>query len=117
MAEERPKRRRSPARSPEAAERRCILSAYELAQQQLDDGSASPSVITHFLKMGTERARLEREKLAKETELLQTKTIAIQESKNMQEMFSNAINAMKRYHYSGGSDDEEGGGNDNEDWD
>lgn len=111
MAEERPKRRRSPARSPEAAERRCILSAYELAQQQLDEGTASPSVITHFLKMGTERARLEREKLAKETELLQTKTIAIQESKNMEKMFSEAISAMKRYQ---GSPDED---DDYEDWD
>ena len=110
MADERPKRRRGPARSPEAAERRCILSAYELAQQQLDEGTASPSVITHFLKMGTERARLEREKLEKETELLQTKTIAIQESKNMERMFSEAISAMKRYQ--GASEDEE-----DDDWD
>lgn len=107
MAEERPRRRRSPARSPEEAERRCILSAYELAQSQLDEGTASPSVITHFLKMGTERARLEREKLAKETELLQTKTIAIQESKNMEKMFSDAISAMRDYQYQGRSEEEE----------
>lgn len=110
MAEERPKRRRS-ARSPEAAERQCIMSAYELAQQQLDEGTASPSVITHFLKMGTERARLEREKLAKETELLQTKTIAIQESKNMEKMFSDAITAMKSYQYQGNTEEED------DDWD
>ena len=60
--------------------------------------------------MGTERARLEREKLAKETELLQTKTIAIQESKNMEKMFSDAISAMKRYQYQGPEEDDE-------DWD
>jgi hypothetical protein len=110
MAEQRPRRRRPPAASPEEAEQRCILSAYELAQSQLDEGTASPSVITHFLKMGTERARLEREKLAKETELLQTKTIAIQESKNMEKMFSDAISAMKRYQYQGPEEDDE-------DWD
>lgn len=108
MAEERPRTRRRIARSPEMAERRCILSAYELAQQQLDEGTASPSVITHFLKMGTERARLEREKLAKETELLQTKTIAIQESKNMEKMFADAISAMKRYQGNPDDDDDDG---------
>ena len=70
MAERRSPRRRPPALTPEAAERRCIDAAYSLAQRQLDEGSASPSVITHFLKMGTARAQLEQEKLRKETELL-----------------------------------------------
>ncbi|MBR2246709.1 MAG: hypothetical protein IJ880_06775 [Bacilli bacterium] len=111
MAERRTTRRRPPALTPEAAERRCIESAYNLAQRQLDEGSASPSVITHFLKMGTARAQLEQEKLRKETELLQTKKIAIEETKNMEQLFSEAISAMKRYQ--GYSEEEE----DDEDWD
>lgn len=111
MAEKRAKRDRPPALTPEAAERRCIDAAYNLAQRQLDEGSASPSVITHFLKMGTARAQLEQEKLRKETELLQTKKIAIEETKNMEQMFGEAIAAMKRYQ--GYSEEED----DDEDWD
>ena len=111
MAERRVNRRRPPALTPEAAERRCIESAYSLAQRQLDEGSASPSVITHFLKMGTARAPLEQEKLRKETELLQTKKLAIEETQHMEQMFGEAIAAMKRYQ--GYSEEEE----DDEDWD
>jgi len=97
MADSRTKRRRPPAETPEAAERRCTMLAYNLAEKQLEDGNASPSVITHFLKLATERSKLEREKLSRETELLQTKNVAIQESKNMQELLSDAMNMMKQY--------------------
>lgn len=88
---------RPPALTPEVAEQRCIEAAYNLAQSQLDDGTASPSVITHFLKMGTERARLEREKLERETELLKTKTTAIQNAENTEKLYEEAIAAMKLY--------------------
>ena len=111
MAGKQAKQSRPPALTQEAVERRCMDSAYSLAQQQLDDGTASPSVIVHFLKMGTARAQLEQEKLRKETELLQTKKIAIEETKNMEQMFSEAIAAMKRYQ--GYSEEEE----DEDDWD
>lgn len=92
-----PKQNRPPALTPELAEQRCIESAYLLAQSQLDDGTASPSVITHFLKMGTERSRLEREKLEKETELLRTKNNAIQNAEAAEKRYAEAITAMKIY--------------------
>lgn len=107
MAESKVRRRRAPAESPEAAERRCTMLAYNLAEKQLEDGNASPSVITHFLKLATERSKLEREKLSRETELLQTKNVAIQESKNMQDMLSDAMNMMKHYQAAFGNDEEE----------
>lgn len=98
-------KRRLPAPTPEIAEQRCIDEAFALAEAQLKDGSASPSVITHFLKMGTERTKLEREKLARETELLQTKNFAIQNAEHTDALYAKAIEAMKRY--SGQIDDED----------
>jgi hypothetical protein len=92
-----PKQTRPPALTPELAEQRCIESAYILAQSQLDDGTASPSVITHFLKMGTERSRLEREKLERETELLRTKNTVIQNAEQAEKRYAEAIAAMKIY--------------------
>lgn len=111
MATKRESRRRPPALSPEAAERRCIESAYSLAQRQLDEGTASPSVITHFLKMGTARAQYETEKLAADTELTKAKRVSIQKSDELQEQLSEAMAAMKRYR---GHQDDEG---DEEDYD
>lgn len=107
MSTKRKLRVRPPAQSPEAAERRCIASAYELAQRQLDEGTASPSVITHFLKMGTARAQLERDKLAGETELLKTKNIAIQKDDELRDLMTNAMESMQRYRGHLGNDDED----------
>ena len=59
-----------PALSPEARENQMIALAVDLAEQQLIDGTASAQVITHFLKLGTTKAELEKEKIRKETELL-----------------------------------------------
>ena len=98
-------KRKLPAPTPEIAEQRCIESAFALARAQLDDGSASPSVIVHFLKMGTERARLEREKLEKETALLKTREYAIRNAEHTDELYSKAIQAMKVY--SGQLDEDE----------
>lgn len=97
--------KKMPAPTPEIAEQRCIDQAFALAEAQLRDGSASPSVITHFLKMGTERTRLEREKLEKETALLKTKESAIRNAEHTDELYARAIAAMKIC--SGHADDEE----------
>ena len=114
MAVKHESRRRPPALSPEAAERRCIESAYELAQRQLDEGTASPSVITHFLKMGTARAQYETEKLAADTELTKAKKVSIQKSDELQALMSEAMSSMQRYRGHRNEDEED---DDDEDWD
>lgn len=86
-----------PALTPEARENQLISLAVGLAEQQLLDGTASSQVITHYLKLGTLKEKLEREKLVKENELLQAKTEAIHSSKRVEELYENALNAMKNY--------------------
>lgn len=90
-------RRSRPALTPEAREQQLISRAVDLAEQQLMDGTASSQVITHFLKLGTEKAKLEREKLASEIELQRAKTEAIESAKRVEELYSNAITAMRCY--------------------
>lgn len=82
-----------------------IALAVDLAEKQLMEGTASSQVITHFLKLGSSKAELEREKLAMENELIKAKTESIQSQKKMEEVYLNALNAMKRY--SGHGDDDE----------
>lgn len=86
-----------PALTPDARENQMIALAVDLAEQQLRDGTASSQVITHFLKLGTSKERLEKEKLEKENELLKAKTESIKSQKDVQELYTNAINAMRTY--------------------
>lgn len=90
-------RKSRPALTPEARENQMVALAVNLAEQQLRDGTASSQVITHYLKLGTMKEKLEREKLEKENELLRAKTEAIQSAKRIEELYADAIKAMQRY--------------------
>jgi len=99
-----PKRRRPPARTPEARENQLVQAAVDLAEKQLSDGTASAQVITHFLKLATTKERLEKEKLVNENQLLKAKTEVLQSAKRIEELYANALNAMRSY---GGNKEEE----------
>ena len=57
--------------------------------------------------MGSYKARLEAEKLRKENELLVAKTEAIQSGKKIEELYSNAISAMRVYQGQEEEDDQD----------
>ena len=92
-----PKKTIRPALTPEARENQLISLAVDLAEKQLLEGTASSQVITHYLKLGTYKEKLEQEKLRKENELLEAKTDAIQSAKRVEELYANALNAMRTY--------------------
>lgn len=98
-------KKRRTAMTPEARENQMISYAMDLAEQQILDGTASSQVITHFLKLGTEKERLEREKLAKENELLKAKAHALESGEEMKAMYEEAIKAMRTYSGNGDPDD------------
>lgn len=99
------KRKMRPALTPEAREQQLIALAVDEAERQILAGTASSQIITHFLKLGSSRAELERAKLEHETKLLEAKTQAIESQKNVEELYSQAIAALKSYSPSGDEDD------------
>lgn len=96
-----------PALTPEARENQIIASAMDLAEKQILEGTASSQVITHFLKLGTVKEKLELEKLKKENQLLEAKTEALESQKRIEELYADAIKAMRTYSGHGDDDDEE----------
>lgn len=90
-------RRRKPATTPEAREQELAASAYDLAEEQIKAGTASSQVMTHFLKMGSTRERLEQERMRHEVELMEVKREAIQNQARTEELMVEALNAMKSY--------------------
>lgn len=89
--------KRPPATTPEGRENQMVALAHDLAEKQLADGNASSQVITHYLKLGSTRERLEREKLERENELLKAKVESIASGARVEEMYKNALNAMRSY--------------------
>ena len=94
-----------PALSPEARENQMISLAMDLAEQQLRDGTASSQLITEFVKRGSTKARLEKEILEEQVELTKAKTEALQSAKRMEELYENAITAMRNYAGQGDPDE------------
>lgn len=90
-------RGKPPARTPEGREEQLISLAINLAEKQLEEGTASAQVITHYLKLASTRERLEKEKLAHENELLKAKTESLKSMARVEELYSNAIDAMRTY--------------------
>lgn len=98
-------RPRRPAITPEARENQMIALAVDLAEKQLQEGTASSQVITHYLKLGSMREKLERERLEEENKLLRAKTKAIEDQKEMKEIYLDALKAMQRYSGNGDPDE------------
>lgn len=90
-------RKMRPALTPEARENQLVSLAVDLAEQQLRDGTASSQVITHYLKLGSTKERLEKEKLEEENKLLRAKTENLKSMKRVEELYTEALNAMRNY--------------------
>lgn len=85
------------ALTPEARENQMIYLATNLAEKQLREGTASSQVIVHYLKLATQKEKLEQEKLALEKELLAARTKEIESQARSEELYEKAISAMKKY--------------------
>jgi len=86
-----------PALTPEARENQLIALATNLAEKQLLDGTASSQVITHYLKLGSTNSRIEKEILLKQKDLIGAKTDAIHSARKNEELYAEALDAMRRY--------------------
>lgn len=89
--------RARPATTPEGQENQLISLAVELAEKQMREGTASSQVITHFLKLGSTREKLEQERLRGENILLKAKAEAMASSIRLEELVGEALRAMKSY--------------------
>lgn len=91
------KRRRRAATTEEGREAQLVNLATDLAERQLTEGTASSQVITHYLKLGSSREKLEQERLRSENDLLKSKVEALASAQRVEELYSRALNAMRSY--------------------
>lgn len=98
-------KRRPPAITVEAREEQLIALATNLAEKQLMEGTASSQVITHYLKLGSSKERLEKQLLAEQVKATEAKTEALKSAKRVEELYAGALKAMREY--SGNSDEQD----------
>lgn len=91
------KRRHPPALTPEARENQLIAAAIDLAEKQIREGTASAQVITHYLRLGSSKAKLENEKLRSEVDLLNAKIETLESQRNVERLYQEALDAMRSY--------------------
>ena len=98
-------RKQPPATTPEGREQQLIALAMEAAEKRIRNGTASAQELVHFIKAGSPNARLERQILEKQRELITAKTEAIQSQKRVEELYADALSAMRSYSGSPEGDD------------
>ena len=100
-----PRRRRPKATTPEAREAQMIALAFDAVEKRIHEGTASAMELVHLLRLGSTRNSLEEEELRKKNILLEARTDALESQKSVEELYSNALKAMRSYQ--GGPEDDE----------
>lgn len=92
-----PSPRRRPATTIESRENQMVALAFDLVEKRLLEGTATSQETTHFLKLGTTNAELERDKLKGEVAVLKARVESMASASRNEELFANAIEAMRNY--------------------
>lgn len=98
ISEQKPRRKSKINTSSDSREKVMIDLAMDAVEERIRSGKASASEYVHFLKLGTEQAKLEREKLRQENKLLEAKTLSIEQSAEMREIIDKAMEMFSIYH-------------------
>lgn len=91
------RKRRAPAQTPEARENQLIALAMDRVEERMLEGKASAQEYVYFLKLGSTKAQLELEKIKQENELIRAKKENLESAKKQEELYTQAIEAMRSY--------------------
>lgn len=92
-----PTRRQPPATTPEGREQQLVALAMEASEKRIRNGTASAQELVYLMKVGSPTAKLEKQILEQQKELLVAKTEAIHSQKRVEELYADALKAMRAY--------------------
>jgi hypothetical protein len=97
VPDDQPQIKSPPVTSDEAREQQLVSLALDLVEKRLREGTASSQETTHFLKLCSSTAKLEKKILEQQELLYAAKTSAIKSQANMEGVAAEAIKAMREY--------------------
>jgi DNA polymerase III delta prime subunit len=89
----------TPPLNDDSQENKLVALAFRQAQSQLETKSASSQVVTHFLKLGSRKAKIELENLKLQNQLLEEKILAERSGQELNNMLGAVLEALKSYSY------------------
>ena len=87
----------APAKTLEGRENQLINLAYDVVEAWLRNNEATSQETTHFLKLGSSQAVLEKKQLEARVELLQSQVEQLRSNARLEEKYDEAIAAMRSY--------------------
>lgn len=94
----------TPALSDESMENKLVALAMEQAQKQLEAGTASSQIITHFLRLGSMRAQVELKELELKTQLAEAKIDSERAGQEVAKAVQDVLTALRSYTYIPGAE-------------
>lgn len=92
-----PIRKQRPATTPEGREQQLVALAMDASERRIKNNTASAQELVYLMKAGSPNAKLERQILQLQAELLVAKTEALQSQKRVEELYADALTAMRTY--------------------
>jgi DNA polymerase III delta prime subunit len=89
----------TPPLNDETQENKLVALAFKQAQSQLEEQTASSQMVTHFLRLGSQKAKIELKKLELENKLLEEKILAERSGMELNNMLGEVLAALKSYSY------------------
>lgn len=90
-------RKQPPATTPEGREQQLVALAMDASEQRMRNGTASSQELVYHMRAGSPTTKLERQILSLQAELLIAKTEALQSQKRVEELYAEALTAMRAY--------------------
>lgn len=91
------KTRSKPSHTPEGRENQLIALAYDKVEERIINNQATSQELVHFLRLGTEKAKLEKEKLKIDKELAEAKIKSLGSDEELKELTKKALTAFSSY--------------------
>lgn len=85
------------ATTSEARENQLIALAFDVVEERMREGTATAAETVHFLKLGSTREVAERENIYLKNELLKVQKENIESAARIEELYTEAISALKTY--------------------
>lgn len=89
--------RANPAYTPEGRENQLIALAYDKVEERIQNNQASAQELVHFLRLGTEKAKLEKEKLEIDKKLAEAKIKSLGSDEELKDITKKALTAFSSY--------------------
>ena len=90
-------RTRQQETTPEGREQQLTALAMSAIEKRIMNGTASAQELTYAAKLGSPTAKLERQILEKQKELIDAKISGIRSQERSEEIYSQALSAMRTY--------------------